>query len=103
MKAAGANPQKYAEIGRRIRFYRDQAGIRQAELSHRIGFKSSTTIFYMEQGEHRIKVLDLLAIAKVLGIPMDLLLSGNASETSQEPIRNIVSWSDAQTGLSTTF
>lgn len=90
MRASGARVEDYAEIGQRIKRCRVSAGISQAELSYRIGFRSPTAIFYIEQGKRRIKVVDLIEIAKALNVSADLLIFGREQMlpmTSPEPFR----------------
>src|SRR3990167_9445253 len=76
MRASGARTEDYAEIGQRIKMHRERSGMSQAELSYRIGFRSPTAVFYIEQGKRRIKVFDLVEIAKALRISADMLMFG---------------------------
>ena len=59
----------------------------QAELSYRIGFKSPTAVFYIEQGSRRLKVFDLVAIAKALGVSVDRLLRDHDAEISASELK----------------
>lgn len=64
----------YERIGDRIRFFRKQSGWTQEELSRVVGF-SRASIANMECGRQRIYIHDLIAFAKVFGIPNFKLLS----------------------------
>lgn len=85
MKASGAKVNEYREIGQRIRYYREQADISQADLSRKIGFKSPTAVFFIEQGKRRVKVLDLVAISQVLGVTVDMLITGTEIVVKSQP------------------
>ena len=53
----------------------------QEELGKKIGRHSASAVYYLEQGDRRIKVLDLMVIAKALGVSMDMLLLGESRNT----------------------
>ena len=76
MKTSELKQKQYKEIGQRIKSFRERAGLTQGELGKRIGRLSASAIYYIEQGERYIKVIDLIAIAEALLVSVDVLLSG---------------------------
>ena len=54
----------------------------QEQLAKLIGRDSASAVYYIEQGDRRIKVLDLIAIAKAFGVSMDTILFGERQTES---------------------
>ena len=53
---------------------RDELGLTQTQLAHKLGYKSGTTVTVWETGE-RTPVLDtLIALAKFFGVTLDYLV-----------------------------
>lgn len=59
-------------VGKRIRCFREQAGLTQQELAEKAGLRQSH-ISRLEQGHHSPSALTLQKIADVLGIPASKL------------------------------
>lgn len=72
-------------IGRNIARYREVAGLTQATLAEKIGI-STAFVSRVERGQKKMKVETLYAIAKVLNVSVDALLS---TESSAAQLANI--------------
>ncbi|NQU83092.1 MAG: helix-turn-helix transcriptional regulator [Parcubacteria group bacterium] len=56
------------KIGENIKARREQLGLSQEELAKSVGKQTATYIAFIEKGERNITTVDLMAIAKQLGI-----------------------------------
>lgn len=63
------------EFGDRLRTARRQAGLSQEALAHEAGLHR-TYIGSVERGERNIALLNILTLATVLGVDVDMLLTG---------------------------
>ena len=54
-------------VGLRVRALRERAGMTQAELAARLGYKDSSSITFIEQGRNNIKPDVLLLLCTALG------------------------------------
>jgi transcriptional regulator with XRE-family HTH domain len=63
----------YAEVGQRIRHYRQQRNLSQDELSRLLSLSRSSLV-NIEKGKHRIQLHILLGIAERLNVPLSNLL-----------------------------
>lgn len=66
----------YAAIGRRIKHFRNKAGITQEALAHRLGLSVSHTS-NIETARSKASLHTLVLIANVLGVTVDQLLCDN--------------------------
>lgn len=55
-------------FGEQIRMYREKAGMSQADLAKKLGYKSRATIHKIENGINGISVEKFTKLIKVLGI-----------------------------------
>ena len=83
------------ELGKLIRSAREQLGISQAELSHRLVNKSglelgNTTIAKIETGTRGLGVLEAAAISEALGIPWSTFQNVNAPIREEERLKGAV-------------
>lgn len=60
-----------AGMGRRVAFAREKAGLKQEELSRKLGFKDRQTLAALEAGERRVTAEELLKLLQVLGLPFE--------------------------------
>lgn len=67
-------PALYFYIGRRLRQYREKAGLSQAELADKTAYISRTSIVQIETGKQRVSIEDLFVLAMTLGIQPGKLL-----------------------------
>ena len=63
------------EFGRRIRSTRQEAGLSQEELAHRVGLHR-TYIGSVERGERNIGLLNIAALATGLEVDASVFVSG---------------------------
>ena len=71
--------EKFAEeVGKRIRKYREEAGLSQEELAHRCGLYR-TYIGHLENGRYSPSAYILVRICKSLKITISQLLPNNFS------------------------
>lgn len=59
----------YTQLGQKVRLVREEAGLSQEELGHRLGC-SGVTISSWETGKRRVSLEDLHSLARVLGKPL---------------------------------
>ena len=78
MRTSAPHQKQYEQIGRRIKTLREQANMSQKQLARLLGRDSASAVYYIEQGDRRIKVFDLIVIARALGVSMDALLLGES-------------------------
>jgi transcriptional regulator with XRE-family HTH domain len=71
------DPEMVASIGRRIREARESAGLTQTALGRRVGISYQQLMKY-EHGKTRMPVHRVMDIAKVLGVPVFVLLPPKA-------------------------
>ena len=76
-------------IGQRVKHYRELAGLSQAELGRRIGFRSASAIFYLESGQRAMKVFDLMAIAREVGTTFLRLATGEEATSGRLPCADV--------------
>ena len=75
MRSTGSQAKQYQElIGQRINELREEADLTQEDLAKRIGLSSASAIHYIEQGDRRVKLLDIIAIAKALDVHPNVIL-----------------------------
>ena len=77
-----------AEIGRRIKAAREAAGLTQAELAAKLGYKSKSTINKIETGINDISQSKVEAFAAALGTTPAYLMGWDPSaedDTSEAP------------------
>lgn len=69
-------------FGARVRTERERLGISQEELAARVGLHR-TYLGGVERGERNLGLLNLLRIAKALGVSASVLLRGVGKDASQ--------------------
>ena len=62
-------------VARKVKEAREQRGLNQSELAHRLGWKSHSSIVAIEQGEKDLKMWELLKIAHALNVSPESLYS----------------------------
>ena len=72
----------YYEIGQRIRNYRKQRGLSQEQLAEAVNI-SVTHMSHIETGNTKLSLPVLVALAGVLQVACDDLLSGNDDATAE--------------------
>ena len=72
----------YASIGRRIALYRKRSSLTQAALSERLGV-SESYVSQVERGSAKISLPRLVEIADLLDVDVALLVSDQATVSSQ--------------------
>jgi Zn-dependent peptidase ImmA (M78 family)/DNA-binding XRE family transcriptional regulator len=60
-------------IARRLKHARGKAGLTQAQLSERLGFKDRQTLASIEAGQRRLSAEELLRAIQVLGVDLEYL------------------------------
>lgn len=60
-------------LGRRIRWLREKAGLTQADISEKLGFKDRQTLSAIEAGQRKVSADELLRFIEVLGVDFDFL------------------------------
>lgn len=75
------------EIGYRIRKARQEAGLTQEQLGERIKM-SAMGISYLEKGLRKIKIEDIIEIAKQLDVKVSYLLESITGVMPNRPILN---------------
>ena len=76
-------------IGARIAALRRQAGMNQAELARRIQVSPSAVGMY-EQGRREPSARTLLDIAKIFGVSVDYLISGQPLDADAQPLEQLL-------------
>ncbi|MFD2420395.1 helix-turn-helix domain-containing protein [Amycolatopsis pigmentata] len=76
----------YEQFGARIRRVRQQAGINQEELGHRVGLNRSS-ISNVEKGRQRVPLHMIMEFAEALDVPAATLLPGDT--TQLDPLRGV--------------
>lgn len=71
-------------MGNRISFFRKEKGISQAQLAERVNISASAIGMY-EQGRREPSVNTLIALARVLGVSVDDLVSGSQKASYEVP------------------
>jgi len=79
----------YWMIGQRVREYRKQNQLTQADLAEQIDM-SATYISHIETAKRKASLEALLRISNVLGITMDRLLSGNQTNDTTEYLQDLM-------------
>ena len=67
----------YKLIGKRIRTFRKDAGLTQADLAHRVGI-ARVSVSNLENGRQRVSLEHLVAIAQILGVELSELMPTHA-------------------------
>lgn len=62
------------QIARRIRALREERGLTQTELARTLGLNDRQTLAAIEAGERRVSPQELVAVAEVLGVDVDMFL-----------------------------
>ena len=60
-----------AMLGRRVKLAREQAGLSQAQLSERLGFKDRQTLSAIEAGQRKVAADELVRLISVTGLDLD--------------------------------
>jgi len=68
------------KIGENIRAQRERAGFSQEQLAQKVGKQTATYIAFIEKGERNIATMDLMRIAKELGITVAALIGEEKSK-----------------------
>jgi len=66
--------ERLRKIGKKIRLYRNEKGLTQAELAQECGDKDWSQISRMERGLVNFTISYLFLLAKILGIPVERFL-----------------------------
>jgi transcriptional regulator with XRE-family HTH domain len=66
--------ERLRKIGEKIRFYRTEKGLTQAELAQECGDKDWSQISRMERGLVNFTVSYLFLLAKILNVPVERFL-----------------------------
>ena len=87
-------------LGPRIATLRRAAGMSQGDLAQRLQVSSSTVGMY-EQGRREPSAETLVALARIFGVTIDYLLTGQASLQEQKTVSDAMDLvlSDTQTHL----
>ncbi len=62
------------KIGEKIRILREKIGFSQEQLAQKVGKQTATYIAFIEKGERNIATMDLMRIAKELGVSVAVLI-----------------------------
>lgn len=68
------NEDLNAQIGSRLKFAREQAGMSQAQLAKELGYESATAVSLIESGERKVKAEDVQKAAEILHCDAAFLL-----------------------------
>lgn len=100
-------------VGALIRKYREAQGWSQIELARRMGMISAMAISQMENGTQNINVVQLMALAKLFGVPPAVLLgdpppglseqADKLNHAVQRQIKNIIETGDTMSAQFTTL
>lgn len=71
------------ELGKRIKYYREAAGLSQEELAKKAGYSNRTSISKIEAGLARVPAYKLIDISKALNVMITEFLEGAPSELVQ--------------------
>lgn len=71
------------ELGKRIRHFREEAGLSQSELAAKAGYKSKVSISKIEAGLARVPAYKLIDISKALNVMITEFLEGAPSSLDQ--------------------
>lgn len=82
-------PNRYKDIGSRIREARDRAGLSQQELAEAVGFESGTAISLIEKGLRKVSIPHLDKIATALHLTTIQLLGEDTTIPSTDPISSL--------------
>lgn len=82
-------PNRYKDIGARIREARDRAGLSQQELAESVGFESGTAISLIEKGLRKVSIPHLDKIAAALHLTTIQLLGEDTAVPSTDPISSL--------------
>lgn len=77
-------------IGNNVAKYRNVAGLTQAQLADKVGI-STAFISRVERGQKMMKVSTLSAVANVLNVSCDALLSDSVPSAQFENIKKLLS------------
>ncbi len=77
------------EVGNRIQFYRVQKGMTQEKLSEITG-TSQKHLSRIETGYHNIKLETIVAIAKGLGVSVDMLIADYSDSKNESTLKVIL-------------
>ena len=75
----------YVDLGRRIRKQRTQRGWTQEALAERVNV-STSFVGHVERGTRKASLETLVAMANVLGVSLDYLLSGSMNNSVIGPM-----------------
>jgi y4mF family transcriptional regulator len=89
-----------ASLGERIRGRRAELGWTQDQLAQKAGI-SKSFLSDLENGKRSVGANNLLDIARALGVSLDFLMTGTASQDqrSEVPIPASLAWFAAEEGL----
>jgi transcriptional regulator with XRE-family HTH domain len=77
-----------AQIGARVRVFRELHGLKQADVAERCGWTASKQS-RLEHGKLPLTVDDLATLARVLGVPLAVLLTPGPAGSTIAPGRGL--------------
>ncbi|MBU0727612.1 helix-turn-helix domain-containing protein [Patescibacteria group bacterium] len=72
------------QLGKRIREKREKLGLSQSELAKSVNKASAAYIAFIEGGERNISAMDLMLIARQLGVSVSYLMGDDKKNETQE-------------------
>lgn len=77
--------QRLKDVGNRVRYFRESAGLSQEELALKSGFKGKSSISLIELGKASLTEQKIGALAKALGVEESMLRYGENLNNSYNP------------------
>src|SRR3972149_7313606 len=63
-------------INKRLKMAREKAGLTQAQLAEKLGFKDRQTLAAIESGQRKLSAEELVRAIRVLNVDLDYLTDG---------------------------